>query len=133
VDTTGTSTRGSARMASLDGLRGLAALVVVVQHCALTLPSLANQYLAPNAASPAWWLTYTPAYLAWAGREAVLVFFVLSGLVLALPRLSGRRSDGWSSYYRKRLLRLYLPVLAAVALTALVLVLVPRTGAAGQS
>ncbi|SFL92906.1 acyltransferase family protein [Geodermatophilus ruber] len=121
------------RLASLDGLRGLAALVVVVHHCALTLPSLAAQFLGPNSTSPAWWLTYTPAYLAWAGREAVLVFFVLSGLVLALPRLSGGRSGGWSRYYRKRMVRLYVPVLAAVAFTGIVLALVPRTPGAGWS
>jgi peptidoglycan/LPS O-acetylase OafA/YrhL len=123
----------AARLASLDGLRGLAALVVVVHHGALTLPSLAVQFLAPDPASPAWWLTYTPAYLVWAGREAVLVFFVLSGLVLALPRLSSGRTGGWSSYYRKRVVRLYVPVLAAVALTGLVLALVPRVPGAGWS
>ncbi len=125
--------RPVARLASLDGLRGLAAFVVVVHHGALTLPSLAAQFLAPDPASPAWWLTHTPAYLVWAGREAVLVFFVLSGLVLALPRLASGRTGGWSSYYRKRMLRLYVPVFAAVALAGLVLALVPRTPGAGWS
>src|SRR3954470_23660048 len=108
--------RRSNRLPSLDGLRGLAALVVVVHHCALTVPALAAQMFGPDNSSPAWWLAWTPAYLLWAGREAVLVFFVLSGFVLSLPRLSGGKSGRWASYYRKRMVRLYVPVVAAVAL-----------------
>jgi peptidoglycan/LPS O-acetylase OafA/YrhL len=122
-----------ARLAPLDGLRGLAALVVVVHHGALALPSLAAQVLGSDPGSPAWWLTYTPLYAAWAGREAVLVFFVLSGLVLVLPRLSGGRTGGWAGYYRKRVVRIYLPVVAAVGFSALVVALVPRAGGAGWS
>jgi peptidoglycan/LPS O-acetylase OafA/YrhL len=114
------------RLTSLDGLRGLAALVVVVHHGALSLPSLARQYQAPDPSSPAWWLTYTPLRILWAGGEAVLVFFVLSGLVLCLPFLSCPAPGAWWRYYRKRLLRLYLPVVAAVVLTGFVVSLVPR-------
>ncbi len=116
---------GAARLTSLDGLRGLAALIVVVHHCALTLPGLANQQLAPDRSAPSWWLTYTPLHLLWAGGEAVLVFFVLSGLVLALPQLRTARS-AWAPYYAKRLVRLYVPVIGAVVLTALVVLAVPR-------
>jgi hypothetical protein len=55
VETDPASTPGAqvrtprARLTSLDGLRGLAALIVVVHHVGLTLPSLAEQYrmLAP--------------------------------------------------------------------------------------
>jgi hypothetical protein len=58
---------GSGRLTSLDGLRGLAAFIVVVHHCVLALPSLADQLDGPDRSSPAWWMTYTPAHLLWAG------------------------------------------------------------------
>lgn len=113
-------------MPSLDGLRGIAALVVVLHHCALTLPGPAAQYRDPDPSAPWAWLAYTPAHLLWAGGEAVLVFFVLSGLVLARPGVLGARRTDWVRYYRKRLVRLYVPVVAAVALTGAILVAVPR-------
>jgi peptidoglycan/LPS O-acetylase OafA/YrhL len=121
------------RLTSLDGLRGLAALIVVVHHCALSLPSLADQMNGPDRTSRAWWATYTPAHLLWAGGEAVLVFFVLSGLVLALPYLRAPRRGTWLPYYLKRAVRLYVPVGAAVVLTGVVLTLVPRVPTAGWS
>jgi peptidoglycan/LPS O-acetylase OafA/YrhL len=124
---------GSRRLTSLDGLRGLAALVVVVHHCALTLPSLARQQQAPDRGSSAWWVAYTPAHLLWAGGEAVLVFFVLSGLVLALPQLRAPRRGTWLPYYLKRAVRLYVPVAAGVVLTGAVVTLVPRVGDPGWS
>ena len=122
-----------ARLASLDGLRGIAALVVVVHHAALTLPSLALQNSAPDGSSRAWWFAYTPLHLVWAGGEAVLVFFVLSGLVLVLPHLRGPRRHTWLPYYLKRAVRLYVPVVAAVAVTGLVVTLVPRVAQPGWS
>jgi len=51
----------------------------------------------------------------------VLVFFVLSGLVLALPYLNGARTPQWESYFPRRVVRLYLPVVVAVLLAAVVL------------
>ncbi|WP_158545937.1 acyltransferase [Blastococcus sp. TF02A-30] len=123
----------SERLTSLDGLRGLAALVVVVHHCALVLPSLAAQAAAPDRSAATWWLTYTPAHLLWAGGEAVLVFFVLSGLVLALPHLRPSRPGTWLPYYCKRVLRLYVPVIVAVALTGALVTLFPRTADPAQS
>jgi peptidoglycan/LPS O-acetylase OafA/YrhL len=124
---------GSSRLASLDGLRGVAALVVVVHHAALTLPSLALQNQLPDRSSPAWWLAYTPLHLGWAGGEAVLVFFVLSGLVLALPHLREPRRGTWLPYYLKRAVRLYVPVAVAVVVTGLVVTLVPRVVQPGWS
>ena len=93
------------RVVSLDGLRGLAALVVMVHHGLLTWPALAAQYDGPNRGSGTWWLTFTPLHLIWAGTEAVVVFFVLSGIVLTRPFLL-RRGGGWPAYYGRRLLRL---------------------------
>lgn len=109
----------STRLRSLDGLRGVAALVVLFHHGSLVVPALADPYYSDSPSTPpddaAWWATYTPLHLLWAGTEAVYIFFVLSGLVLTLPVL-GRGRFSWRGYYPRRLLRLYLPVLAAVAL-----------------
>ncbi|MGY1857875.1 acyltransferase family protein [Modestobacter sp. SYSU DS0290] len=125
-----TGGRVSGRLASLDGLRGLAALVVVVHHCALAAPVLAEQLRTPDPNAPSAWLAFSPVHLFWAGGEAVLVFFVLSGLVLVKPFLRRARAGRWPAYYRKRMVRLYVPVFGAVVLTFAVLTLVPRTGGA---
>jgi peptidoglycan/LPS O-acetylase OafA/YrhL len=125
----------SSRRPALDGLRGIAALVVVVHHSLLVAPTLADRYAAtpmPSADTWSWWVTYTPLHLVWAGREAVLVFFVLSGLVLALPAATGKEV-WWRSYYPQRLLRLYLPIFAATALAYVLVAAVPRHPHAGSS
>jgi peptidoglycan/LPS O-acetylase OafA/YrhL len=69
-------------------------------------------------------MVYSPAHLVWAGSEAVLVFFVLSGFVLTLPAL--RRTQDWIAYYPSRLVRLYVPVIASIALALVFFFLVPR-------
>jgi len=124
------------RFHALDGLRGIAALVVVVHHTLLTSPVLALPYLDPHQplTGAARWLVYSPLHLVWAGGEAVLVFFVLSGFVLTLPFLRpGAGPATCTGYFPKRLARLYLPVLAAVALAAGWALLVPRDAYAGAS
>jgi peptidoglycan/LPS O-acetylase OafA/YrhL len=116
------------RVRSLDGLRGLAALVVVFHHSLLTGRTLAGAYDgSPGRRFPSldWWLTYTPLHVVWAGQEAVIVFFILSGFVLV--RATERLSFSWPAYYASRLVRLYLPVWAALGLGALLFELVPRT------
>lgn len=119
-----------ARLRSLDGLRGVAALVVLVHHAMLTFPVLAGAYFGAGPTfdqDPAAWLaTYTPVHLLWVGSEAVFVFFLLSGLVLTLPAM-GRGRQWWLAYYPRRVVRLYVPVLAAVVLGYLTILAVPRT------
>jgi peptidoglycan/LPS O-acetylase OafA/YrhL len=117
----------AARLPGLDGLRGVAAFVVVIHHALLTWPVLAAQYFAPNPSTGTWWLTFTPLHLAWAGTEAVFLFFILSGLVLVGPYLSPRRRGSWSGYYARRLLRLYPPVAASLVLAAVLVHAFPRT------
>lgn len=127
-----TTDQAPGRLKALDGLRGLAAVVVVVHHSALISPALAAAYRGgPGARGWAAVLSYSPLHLPWAGAEAVVLFFVLSGLVLTLPFL-GRRPD-WTAYYPRRALRLYLPVWAAVAVAAVWWLLVPREADAGFS
>ena len=119
----------SPRIASLDGLRGVAALVVVIHHALLVVPALAEPYMAGYAPVDGVyrWLLYSPLHLAWAGTEAVYVFFVLSGLVLARSVITNPLFS-WFAYFPSRLIRLYLPVVGAVVLAALTIAIVPRVG-----
>ena len=109
--------RNGNRISSLDGLRGLAAGIVLIHHASL----IAEPWL-----DPAGWalLTQSPLKLLLAGSEAVMVFFVLSGLVVTLPAL--RPGFSWARYFPARLVRLYVPVIAALAAATLLVRLVPR-------
>ncbi|MDQ1054957.1 peptidoglycan/LPS O-acetylase OafA/YrhL [Arthrobacter sp. SORGH_AS 212] len=73
-----------------------------------------------------WWLTHTPLHILWEGDGAVYIFFVLSGVVLALPFL--RKPLRAKVFYPHRLLRLYLPIWAAVLFAATTVFFVPRHG-----
>lgn len=85
----------------LDVLRLVAALVVFVVHA---------QYLLPGSIPLLW-------RLGWLGGEAVTMFFVLSGFVIA--HVVRTRETRAPEYLASRLARLYSVVLPALALTAL--------------
>ncbi|WP_160664723.1 acyltransferase family protein [Pseudarthrobacter sp. ATCC 49987] len=112
------------RLRSLDGCRGIAALIVLIHHSALTVPEFANLYLGnlvlPKEGSLLWWLNGTPLKVFTAGGEAVLLFFVLSGLVVSLPVLRARQFD-WVAYFFTRTIRLWVPVAASLVLAAICL------------
>ncbi|WP_368259248.1 acyltransferase family protein, partial [Blautia wexlerae] len=77
------------RLRSLDGLRGLAAVIVLVHHALLVIPALAAPYYGQTVQPGLpWLLVHTPLHLLWAGTEAVYLFFILSGLVLTLAARS---------------------------------------------
>jgi len=111
-------TTRTTRLIELDSLRGLAALIVVLHHAYLSLPELPDWLH--------WALEATPLRLIGAGRPAVIFFFVLSGYVLtrALAAQEEARpgsvlgGPGWASYAAQRAVRLGLPVLASLALSA---------------
>ena len=117
------------RLRPLDGLRGVAALAVVLHHLALMMPGFLNGLwpLRDSATASVAWrgLTFPLHLLFSAGLEAVFLFFVLSGLVLTLPALRSTWYS-WLDYYPRRILRLALPVLGSVALAVVLLVAVPR-------
>jgi peptidoglycan/LPS O-acetylase OafA/YrhL len=109
------------RLAGLDGLRGLAALYVVVYHVSLrAFPGY------PDAGAPFWVGSFSY------GRFAVLVFIVLSGFSLALSAArAGWRLDGIAAYARRRARRILPPYWAALAFSLAVAWLVvpqPRSG-----
>jgi peptidoglycan/LPS O-acetylase OafA/YrhL len=110
--------RPGGRIRSLDGLRGIAALVVLLHHWLL----VARPWLEDTVV---WaWISQSPAKLITAGNEAVLVFFVLSGLVVVLPVF--RPGFSWMGFLSARIVRLYGPVIAALVLSVLLILLVPR-------
>jgi peptidoglycan/LPS O-acetylase OafA/YrhL len=119
----------STRLTSLDGLRGVAALVVMLHHLYLVAtPALTNGGgSAPG--SPYWWMSETPLKILTAGSEAVLVFFVLSGLVVALPVLRKTRFS-WLGFLTGRMARIYLPVWASLAIGTALIWLLPRDASA---
>lgn len=110
------------RLHVLDAVRGLAALSVVFYHCLLVYPALyevlGGRGVTVYERQEAWvaWLTLVPWRFLWAGREAVLLFFVLSGFVLTLPFLRPN-GPGYRAFIAKRFCRLYLPFAASVALS----------------
>ncbi len=81
----------------LDGLRGLAALMVFFSH--------AIGLLSPSAVII--YLQQSPFRALWDGAAAVDFFFVLSGFVLALPFVSGRSKLNYFRFAIRRSFRLY--------------------------
>ncbi len=139
VDLTPPPRPSAVRLRALDGLRGIAAMIVVFHHTFLVSPALATPYRNAGdvpSGSLAWWLTYTPLHILWDGTEAVFIFFVLSGFVLVVPLTDGsggRSLRGWFTYYKRRIVRLYLPAWGAIALCVGWSVLVPRHATARGS
>ena len=68
-------------------------------------------------AAPWAWLRYTPLRLLVDGEAAVILFFVLSGYVLALPFIAGTQLT-YGRYLVKRICRIWLPFAAAILLAA---------------
>jgi peptidoglycan/LPS O-acetylase OafA/YrhL len=114
----GTTSRRQ-RLVGLDGIRGLAALFVVINHVFLR-------------AFPGYPVDHAPFWSAWFiyGRFAVVVFIVLSGFSLALsPARHGWRLDGVSRFARRRARRILPPYWAALAFSLVVAWLVlPQPG-----
>ena len=118
------------RIAPLDSLRGLAALIVVFHHCLVTFPPFWEVYQHPVQPGFYRLMGNTPLHLLWDGPEFVLVFFTLSGFVLSLP-FWGERPLSYKQFVIRRILRIYPPYLAAVTVGMLLLTLLshgPLTG-----
>ena len=107
------------RLAGLDGIRGLAALYVVINHVFLR-------------AFPGYPVDHAPFWAGWFiyGRFAVVVFIVLSGFSLALsPARHGWRLDAVSRFAQRRARRILPAYWAALAFSlAVAWVIVPQPG-----
>jgi peptidoglycan/LPS O-acetylase OafA/YrhL len=107
------------RFETLDSLRGIAALVVVFDHCAMLFRPISDDVPVTFGGDPvAWLLLHTPFALLIEGRGAVALFFVLSGFVLALPWLNGRQ-PGYAEFVVRRVCRIWLPYAIAIAIAVL--------------
>jgi peptidoglycan/LPS O-acetylase OafA/YrhL len=98
---------GPRRFYELDSLRGVAALTVVLHHFSRICPESITHVL-----------IRTPLRLLVAGHQAVILFFLLSGFVLTLP-YKKKSSLSYGSFLLKRICRIYLPYLGALALSVL--------------
>jgi peptidoglycan/LPS O-acetylase OafA/YrhL len=109
------------RLSGLDGIRGLAALIVVLHHCWLmSFPG----YPADNGPRWAGWLLY--------GHLAVVVFIVLSGFSLGVgPARAAWRLDSLRRYAHRRAWRILPPYWPALIFSLVVAwFVVPQSEAA---
>ncbi len=100
----------------LDGLRGLAALFVVFHHAYMEIH---EEALSPFIQGVTGWLVN--------GQFAVDVFIILSGYCLMLPvvRSEGHLRGGIGQYLLRRARRILPPYYIALALSLLLIALVP--------
>lgn len=102
--------QGSRRVEKLDAVRGIAALMVVIGHCGgLSLFGLVEHPMFR-------WLE-----VLWDGESAVIMFFLLSGYVLAL-QLGSSSPPGFWQYLTRRVFRVWPAFAVTVVLAWLVLV-----------
>lgn len=101
------------RYPALDALRGVAAFAVLTHHCVLAglIPIPPGLWTALSR--------YTPLHPFVNGRAPVILFFVLSGFVLALA-LDRERLDARANarFAARRLCRIYFPYVAVVLIAA---------------
>ncbi len=111
--------RADKRLAGLDGIRGLAALYVVINHVFLR-------------AFPGYPVDHAPFWAGWFiyGRFAVVVFIVLSGFSLALsPARHGWRLDGVGRFAERRVRRILPAYWAALGFSlAVAWLIIPQPG-----
>ena len=113
----------SQRIEIFDGMRGLASVIVMIFHMAVwtVYGYSANEY---KIFANSFWrvATQTPLKMIWGGNEAVLVFYIIGGFVLARPYLSGRKLD-FKPFIIKRWIRLMLPYVLVIAMTSILIAL----------
>lgn len=117
----GSASAGAGRVCSLDGLRGVACLMVLLLHLGMMLGPWGGakslERLVPGTAS-------------------VMVFFVLSGVVLSLApfkRMASGQAYDWFAYFPRRIVRLLVPTCAAILLAVLTGYVAWRMGSQSRS
>nr|WP_280865239.1 acyltransferase [Falsiroseomonas frigidaquae] len=118
------------RIAALDSMRGIAAIIIIVYHCITVYPGIFHvldgygRNAFDGGGLSVFLLTTLPPSLLWSGREAVLFFFTLSGFVLTLPFLT-TRPPNYVPFLMQRMVRLLPPCIFIVLLIAALLPIIP--------
>lgn len=110
----GVANSSNQRLGQLDALRGLAALTVILGHFCAAYVDETKIWHGPKSGI----LAYGVSRIFTSGHQAVLLFFLLSGFVLALPAVNGKPQP-YEIYITRRIFRIYVPYLAALALAVL--------------
>lgn len=98
------------RIHELDSLRGIAAVTVMFSHYLLIFPAFFSDERNGIGVNI---IKYTPLHIFWAGHEAVILFFIISGLVLTIPFINSKNIN-YGEYVLKRIFRIYIPYVFAV-------------------
>ncbi|WP_379144574.1 acyltransferase family protein [Paenibacillus sp. sgz500992] len=111
----------------LDSLRGIASVLVLITHLMIVFPMIYSPS-SPQDNLTLFVLKYLPFTRALfiGGPEAVKLFFVLSGFVLALPFLKGG-TIRYLPYLLKRFLRICIPFYVAICLAVLLSIVIQRS------
>ena len=99
--------RAPGRLVALDGLRALAALIVVFAHASYAIAKTKLQDLT---------LFHSPLGLFVNASGAIHVFFVLSGYCLTASALRGAAPGELAQFYLRRVARIHGPYVAAAAI-----------------
>jgi peptidoglycan/LPS O-acetylase OafA/YrhL len=123
------------RYRTLDSARGIAAFVVLLHHCFMSLAGGGEDraaILREGIYAPLGWLYATPLRLAVSGPAAVLLFFVLSGFVLTLSVRSSPRPTP-VAFAISRFARIWLPFAFVILCSAALSLLLAGRAVAGAS
>jgi peptidoglycan/LPS O-acetylase OafA/YrhL len=96
-------------LGELDSLRGIAAVAVMFFHFHFLWEESSHQRWEERL------FMVPPLKFLIAGHAAVILFFLLSGFVLALPQIRGKKQS-YAGYISKRICRIYPPYLVALSL-----------------
>jgi peptidoglycan/LPS O-acetylase OafA/YrhL len=102
------------RLGQLDSLRGIAAFCVVLHHL-VWLWKDEVLFDSTDRTREIAGIIFQPIS---AGHEAVILFFILSGLVLSIPAIE-RRPQTYRVFILRRITRIYFPYLAALLLAVI--------------
>lgn len=106
----------------LDGLRGLAAFIVVLHHFVCTFyPAMAEVGKIYHLGPVEGWLGNTPFSLLFGGNFPVCVFFILSGYVLTYKFFKTKNREVIVSGAVRRYLRLIFPIAFVIFLAYLMM------------
>jgi len=97
------------RYDGIDILRGIASLAVLIGHYFNVLIAYN-----PSVQNTIFW--YSPFHSLWGGREAVILFFIISGFVL-MNIFTNNIYINYSKFIQKRLVRIYIPYISSIILS----------------